>query len=116
MAKIENNEVERVSIRGTSLIGLNRNSSIARADYPGRYDFETTIGPDFFNTVLTMHANKKALLLERVSINDLDFSIDYLPPETTPWYGDVALHPDHGSCDGILVFIMRQQAGVAARY
>ncbi len=112
LAKIENNEVERVSIRGTSLIGLNRNSSIARADYPGRYDFETTIGPDFFNTVLTMHANKKALLLERVSINDLDFSIDYLPPETTPWYMEMLPYIlTMGLVMAFWFFIMRQQAG-----
>ena len=112
LAKIENNEVERVSIRGTSLIGLNRNSSIARADYPGRYDFETTIGPDFFNTVLTMHANKKALLLERVSINDLDFSIDYLPPDTTPWYMEMLPYIlTMGLVMAFWFFIMRQQAG-----
>jgi cell division protease FtsH len=112
LAKIENNEVERVSIRGISLIGLNRNSSIARADYPRRYDFETTIGPDFIDTVLTMHANKKALLFGRVSINDLDFIIDYLPPAVTPWYMEMLPYIlTMGLVMAFWFFVMRQQAG-----
>ena len=40
----------------------NKVSIIALRDYPGRYDFETTIGPDFYNTVLTMYANKNNIL------------------------------------------------------
>ena len=59
-----------------------------------------------------MHANKKALLLERVSINDLDFSIDYLPPETTPWYMEMLPYIlTMGLVMAFWFFIMRQQAG-----
>ena len=54
---IEKGEIDRVSIRGYNLVGRLKDSRISRSDYPTRgYDFETTIGPDFYDTVLTMAA------------------------------------------------------------
>ena len=75
-----------LSIRGNHLIGLNRNSPIARVDYPARFDFETTIGPDFIDTVRTMFATKNDKPVDQISVNDLGFKVDYLPPIVTPWY------------------------------
>ncbi len=112
LSRIENGTVDRVSIRGSQLIGLNVNSAISRADYPARYDFETTIGPDFVDTVRTMKATKDNIPLDRVSVNDLNFAVDYLPPIVTPWY--MELLPYVLTMGLVMVFwffIMRQQTG-----
>ena len=113
LKKIENGEIDRVSIRGTSLVGRNKNSLISLADYPSRaYDFETTIGPDFYSTVLTMAANKTGVDIDKVSVNDLDFEIEYLAPLTTPWYLEIL--PYMIPLVLLMVmwwYIMRQQTG-----
>ena len=90
LTMIEKGEVDRVSIRGTSLVGRLKNSQVSRADYPSRnYDFETTIGPDFYDTVLTMAANKMGKDVNTISVNDLGFEIEYLAPIVTPWYVEI---------------------------
>ncbi|HSK69945.1 MAG TPA: ATP-dependent zinc metalloprotease FtsH, partial [Candidatus Limnocylindria bacterium] len=94
------------------LIGLNKGSAIARGDFPTRFDFETTIGEDFIDTVRTMHATKFGRNVDTVSVNDLDFAIDYLPPIVTPWY--MELLPYILTMGLVMVFwffIMRQQSG-----
>ena len=112
LARIDEGQVERVSIRGTQLIGLNRNSTIARSDYPNRYDFETNIGGDFIDTVRTMQANKSNATLDQTSVNDLDFSIDYLPPLVTPWYLEILPYVlTMGLVMVFWFFMMRQQTG-----
>ncbi|HHT08071.1 MAG: ATP-dependent metallopeptidase FtsH/Yme1/Tma family protein [Clostridiales bacterium] len=116
LSKIESNTVERVSIRGNHLIGLNRNSPIARVDYPARFDFETTIGPDFIDTVRTMFATKNDKPVDQISVNDLGFKVDYLPPIVTPWY--VEMLPYILTMGLVMVFwflIMRQQTGGSGR-
>ena len=116
LSRIESNTVERVSIRGNHLIGLNRNSPIARVDYPARFDFETTIGPDFIDTVRTMYATKNEKPVDQVSVNDLGFKVDYLPPIVTPWY--VEMLPYILTMGLVMVFwflIMRQQTGGSGR-
>ena len=113
LEKIANGEVDRVSIRGTSLVGRDKNSRISLADYPTRgYDFETTIGPDFYDTVLTMMANAKGVDVRTVSVKDLGFEIEYLPPLTTPWYLEIL--PYLIPIVLLMVmwwYIMRQQTG-----
>ncbi len=112
LQKIESNAVDRVSIRGITLIGLYRSTPISKADYPARYDFETTIGPDFIDTVRTMHATKNSLPPEQVSVNDLSFTIDYLPPIVTPWYMEMLPYIlTMGLVMLFWFFIMRQQTG-----
>ncbi len=112
LSRIENGTVDRVSIRGSQLIGLNVNSAISRADYPARYDFETTIGPDFVDTVRTMKATKDNIPLDRVSVNDLNFAVDYLPPIVTPWYMELLPYVlTMGLVMAFWFFIMRQQTG-----
>ena len=84
---IEKNKVDIVSIRGTSLVGHLKDSKISLSDYPDRaFDFETTIGGDFYDTVLKMKAQQMQVDVSQVSVNDLDFKIEYLAPLTTPWY------------------------------
>ncbi|MBR6810249.1 MAG: ATP-dependent zinc metalloprotease FtsH [Clostridia bacterium] len=84
---IEEKKVDIVSIRGNSLVGHLKDSKISLSDYPDRaYDFETTIGGDFYDTVLKMKAQQMNVDADQISVNDLDFKIEYLPPLTTPWY------------------------------
>ena len=112
LSKIENSSVDRVSIRGNTLIGLNRPSAIAKADYPARFDFETTIGPDFIDTIRTMFANKNGKPVDQVSVNDLGFAVDYLPPIVTPWYMEMLPYIiTMGLVMVFWFFIMRQQTG-----
>ena len=113
LSKIEKDEIDRVSIRGTSLVGRNKDSRISLSDYPARaYDFETTIGPDFYDTVLTMLAQKKGVDVNTLSVNDLGFAIEYLAPVVTPWY--LELIPYLIPLVLLMVmwwYIMRQQTG-----
>ena len=117
LTMIEKGEVDRVSIRGTSLVGRLKNSQVSRADYPSRnYDFETTIGPDFYDTVLTMAANKMGKDVNTISVNDLGFEIEYLAPIVTPWY--VEILPYMIPIILLMVmwwYIMRQQTGGGGR-
>ena len=112
LSMIEKDEVDRVSVRGNQLIGRNKVSLVAVSDYPARFDFETTIGADFIDTVRTMYASKNKLPLEQVSINNLGFTIDYLPPVVTPWYLEMLpyLLP-MGLVMLFWFYIMRQQTG-----
>ena len=113
LQKIENEEIDRVSIRGNSLVGRYKNSKISRSDYPSRaYDFETTIGPDFYDTVCKMAAEKKGVSADTISVNDLSFEIEYLAPVVTPWYIEILpyLIPML-LLVGMWWYIMRQQTG-----
>ena len=88
---IDNGEVGRVAIRGTSLVGVfdgkKRQTMTADADFPERsYDFETTIGDDFLETVRQMQAKKDGKTLNEISVNDLSFKIQYRAPVTIPWW------------------------------
>jgi cell division protease FtsH len=88
---IDNGEVGRVAIRGSSLVGVfdgkKRQTATADADFPERsYDFETTIGDDFLETVRQMQAKKDGKALNEVSVNDLSFKIQYRAPVTIPWW------------------------------
>jgi cell division protease FtsH len=121
LEKIQNGEVDRVSIRGTALIGryVDSKSNVSLTDYRnGRnYDFETTIGPDFYSTLLIVYANSNGLDPEKVSVADLRFKgealeIEYLAPIVTPWY--LELLPYLIPIVLLMVmwwFIMRQQTG-----
>ena len=84
---VEEDRVARVAIRNNSLVGLTKTTKISSSDFPERdYDFETTIGNDFYSTLLTMAAKKKGIDPELVSIEDLNFEIEYRAPVTVPWW------------------------------
>ncbi len=84
---IENDQVAAVAIRSSSLVGITRNSRVAAADFPERaYDFETTIGSDFIETVRQMTAARQGKSLDEVSVSDLPFEVMYRAPIVVPWY------------------------------
>ena len=87
LTAIREDNVKAVAIRGSTLVGLYRNGSVAETDFPERgYDFETTIGADFIDTVRQMAANQQGKALDEVSVNDLPFTVEYRAPVVTPWY------------------------------
>ena len=87
LTAIREDNVEAVAIRGTTLVGLYRNGKTADADFPERgYDFETTIGSDFIDTVRQMTATNTGKTLDEVSVSDLPFTVEYRAPLVTPWY------------------------------
>ena len=86
--KSTNHAIERVSIRGTSLVGRLENSTVSLADYPGKYDFETTIGADFVDTVRAMVYKEKKNSIsdyDQISVADFPFEVEYMAPVSTPW-------------------------------
>ncbi|MBQ8202283.1 MAG: ATP-dependent zinc metalloprotease FtsH [Clostridia bacterium] len=86
---IQKDEVAAVAIRNTSLVGLRKDTKVADADFPDRdYDFETTIGDDFIETVRQMEATKQGVSLDTVSVSDLPFTVQYRAPVTIPWWYD----------------------------
>ncbi len=105
--------IDIVSIRGTTLVGRYETSRVSQSDYPSRYDFETTIGADFIDTVRTMVANATPdKSPEDISVSDFPFRLEYLPPLSTPWY--IQLLPELLIL-GVFIFFMwymfRQQMG-----
>ena len=64
LKEIQEDKVQAVAIRGTSLVGLRRDTNVAASDFPERnYDFETTIGADFIDTVRHMTATRNVVPL-----------------------------------------------------
>ena len=84
---IQEDTVQAVAIRGSSLVGVTRDTKVAISDFPERnYDFETTIGVDFIDDARRMVAAKAGKDLEQVGISDLPFAVSYRAPVVTPWY------------------------------
>ncbi len=82
---IQNDQVKSVAIRNTSLVGLRKDTRVAAADFPDRdYDFETTIGADFIETVRQIEATRQGKALDEISVGDLPFTVQYRAPLTTP--------------------------------
>ena len=114
---IDKGEVGRVAIRGSSLVGVfdgtKRPTLTADVDFPERsYDFETTIGEDFIETVRQMKANKDGKELADVTVKDLDFKIEYRAPVTIPWwYEFIPYLIMLGVMALVWFFLMRSQTG-----
>ena len=87
---IRKDDVAAVAIRGSSLVGrLKTESSTSEADFPERnYDFETTIGADFIDTVRGITAKEKNMPVDTVDVSDFSFTVAYRAPLVTPWYMD----------------------------
>ena len=84
---IEKGKVARVAIRNNSLVGLTKNTQVSSLAFPeSDYDFETTIGSDFWDTVRIMEAQKRGVDPGLISIHDLSFDIQYRAPVTIPWW------------------------------
>ena len=114
---ITEGRVSRVAIRGNNLYGLKSPTLISEADFPGRNDFESTIGPDFVDTLTRMYAKQQDADVTKVSLSDMSFKgtklrLEYLPPLVTPWY--VEMLPFIIPLGLVMVFwyvMMRQQTG-----
>ena len=87
--QISENNIGRVAIRGNSLVGVFKSgkTAVADADFPERsYDFETTIGEDFLDTVRQMEANRQGVGIEQITVDKLPFQIQYRAQITIPWW------------------------------
>ncbi len=114
---IKEKKVARVAIRNSSLVGLTTTTNVAKADFPERsYDFETTIGADFLETVRQMKAKETGDDLETISVRDLDFTVEYRAPVVLPWWYDFLPYLIMLVIMGVLWFvIMRAQGGSTGR-
>jgi cell division protease FtsH len=110
---IKSDQVDKVAIRNNSLVGMLRDTKVAQSDFPDRnYDFETTIGDDFIETVRQITATKRNVPIEQISVSDLGFSIEYRAPIVTPWYLDfLPFLLIIGVSVLFWIIIMRQQGG-----
>ena len=117
LQNISDGKVARVAIRGNTLYGLNLPSVVSESDFPARYDFESTIGSDFIETLTRMYASQNDVDPAKVSLNDIEFGgrklrLEYLPPVVTPWY--IEMLPFLLPLGLVMVFwylMMRQQTG-----
>ena len=115
LEKIKNEQVEAVAIRlnNLSLVGIDKNTKVARVDFPDRaYDFETTIGPDFLEMALRMEAAKRGVSADTLTMGDLSFTIEYRAPIVTPWYVEfLPFLVSIALVGGLWYFIMAKQSG-----
>ncbi len=110
---IKEEKVARVAIRNNSLVGLTRTTSVLKDDFPERnYDFETTIGADFLETVRQIEANKKGVDIDKITVDELSFDVEYRAPVVVPWWYDFLPYLIMLVIMGVIWFVMiRSQAG-----
>ncbi len=110
---IQKDEVAAVAIRNTSLVGLKKDTKVRASDFPDNdYDFDTTIGADFIETVRQMEANKQGVPLDQISVGDLSFSVQYRAPVSIPWWYDfIPLVLMTVLLAGLWFVMMRSQGG-----
>ena len=110
---IENGEVSKVAIRNSSLVGLKRNTKVLKGAFPDSdYDFETTIGSDFIETVRIMEARKQNVDVDEISVNDLSFEVEYRAPVTIPWWYELIPYVIMlALMAAFWIFMMRAQGG-----
>ena len=113
LEKIKNEEVGRVAIRNNSLVGVYKNTIVRGEDFPERnYDFETTIGEDFLETVRQIEANKKGVTLDQITVDKLSFDLEYRAPVVVPWWYDFLPYLIMLVIMAVIWFVMiRSQAG-----
>ncbi len=113
LEKIKDDQVSRVAIRNNTLVGVYKNSLVRDEDFPERnYDFETTIGTDFLETVRQIEANKKGIDIEKMTVDKLSFKLEYRAPVVVPWWYDFLPYLIMLVIMGVIWFVMiRSQAG-----
>ena len=111
--KIKSGEVGRVAIRNNSLVGVYKNTIVRSEDFPERnYDFETTIGADFLETVRQIEANRKGVELSQITVDELPFKLEYRAPVVVPWWYDFLPYLIMLVIMAVIWFVMiRSQAG-----
>ncbi len=118
---ISEDRVGRVAIRGNSLVGVyggaKGQTQVADADFPERsYDFETTIGADFLDTVRQMTANQKKVSIDEITVDKLPFQLEYRAPVMIPWWYDFLPYLIMLVIMAVLWFVMiRAQGGGGGR-
>ena len=110
---IKDGKVARVAVRNNSLVGVTKTTTVQHDDFPDRnYDFETTIGADFLETVRQITANKKNVPLDQVTVDQLAFELEYRAPVVVPWWYDFLPYLIMLGIMGVIWFVMiRSQAG-----
>ena len=110
---IKEGKVARVAVRNNSLVGLTNSTAVLRDDFPERnYDFETTIGEDFLETVRQIEANKKGVAIDQITVDKLSFDLEYRAPVVVPWWYDFLPYLIMLAIMAIIWFVMiRSQAG-----
>jgi len=113
LTMIKEGKVARVAIRNNSLVGLTKTTTVLRDDFPDRnYDFETTIGEDFLDTVRQIEANKQKISVDQVTVDKLSFELEYRAPVVIPWWYDFLPYLIMLGVMGLIWFVMfRSQAG-----
>ena len=110
---IKQGKVARVAVRNNSLVGLTNTTAVLRDDFPERnYDFETTIGEDFLETVRQIEANKQGVTLDQITVDKLSFELEYRAPVVVPWWYDFLPYLIMLVIMAVIWFVMiRSQAG-----
>ncbi len=113
LEKIKDGEVGRIAIRNNSLVGVYKRTLVREEDFPERnYDFETTIGEDFLETVRQIEANKKGVAIDKMTVDELSFELEYRAPVSIPWWYDFLPYLIMLVIMGVIWFVMiRAQAG-----
>ena len=117
LSMIDSGKVARVAIRSNSLVGLKKNTTVSSLAFPENdFDFETTIGSDFLQTVRIMEANKRGVDPETVSVHDLGFSVEYRAPVNIPWwYEFIPYLIMLALMAAFWIFMLRSQNGMGGR-
>ncbi len=117
LSMIDSGKVARVAIRNNSLVGLKKNTTVSSLAFPENdFDFETTIGSDFLQTVRIMEANKRGVDPETVSVHDLGFSVEYRAPVNIPWwYEFIPYLIMLALMAAFWIFMLRSQNGMGGR-
>lgn len=110
---IKNGKVARVAVRNSSLVGLTSTTSVLADDFPEKnYDFETTIGDDFLESVRQIEANKKGISIDQMTVDKLSFKLEYRAPVVVPWWYDFLPYLIMLLIMAVIWFVMfRSQAG-----
>ena len=113
LEKIKNDEVGRIAVRNNSLVGVYKKTIVRDEDFPERnYDFESTIGEDFLETVRQIEANKKGVSIDQMTVDQLSFDLEYRAPVSIPWWYDFLPYLIMLIIMGVIWFVMiRAQAG-----
>ena len=114
---IEDGKVTRVAIRNNALVGVKKNTQVSSMAFPeSDYDFETTIGSDFWETVRIMEAKKQGVDPSLISVNDLSFDIQYRAPVSVPWwYEFIPYLIMLVLMAAFWIFMLRSQGGMGGR-
>ena len=110
---IKEQKIARVAIRNNSLVGLYKVTTVSDNDFPERnYDFETTIGDDFLDTVRQIEANSQKVDVDQITVDKLSFQIQYRAPVVIPWWYDFLPYLIMLIIMAVIWFVMiRSQAG-----